>query len=99
MVIRPRDGRYGGAAGAYQAQSFGARCLFRRRMIAKLLDDAEEAQLCHMVDRFLCWKLPHDFHPDAGIEFRPTMEGKYPGWWPIGTNLLTVAQAREIVIQ
>ena len=52
-----------------------------------------------MVDRFLCWKLPKDFAPDAGISFKPTKPDSYdePGWWPVGTNLLTADQARAMV--
>ena len=49
-----------------------------------------------MVDRFLSWKLPKDFAPDAGISFKPSKPECYdePGWWPIGTNLFTGEQAR-----
>ena len=51
-----------------------------------------------MVNRFLGWKLPKDFGPDAGISFKPTKsyEGDEFGnsWWPVGTNLLTADQAR-----
>lgn len=52
-----------------------------------------------MVNRFLCWKLPKDFAPDAGISFKPTKPDGYdaPGWWPIGTNLLHAGQAEEMV--
>ena len=54
-----------------------------------------------MVDRFLQWKLPKDFGPDAGISFKPTNRDDYDkpvsGHWPTGTNLLTVDQAREMV--
>ena len=52
-----------------------------------------------MVDRFLGWKLPKDFAPDAGVSFTPTKPDGYdmPGWWPVGTNLLTADQAREMV--
>ena len=53
-----------------------------------------------MVDRFLGWKLPKDFGPDAGISFKPTKpyEGDELGnsWWPVGTNLLTADQARQM---
>ncbi len=44
-------------------------------------------------DRFLGWKLPKDFAPDAGVSFAPPTN---PEWWPIGTNLLTADQAREM---
>lgn len=44
-----------------------------------------------MVGRFLGWKLPKDFAPDAGISFN---EG---AWWPSGTNLLHAGQAKEML--
>jgi hypothetical protein len=44
-----------------------------------------------MVDRFLGWKLPKDFDPDAGISFE---EGAL---WPSGTNLLHAGQAKEML--
>lgn len=49
-----------------------------------------------MVDRFLSWKLPKDFAPDAGITFdrRNAYEGPH---WPVGTNLLSVDQAEVMV--
>jgi hypothetical protein len=65
---------------------------------AKLTD----ADVKAMVDRFLGWKLPKDFCPDAGISFKPTKpyEGDEYGnsWWPIGTNLLTAEQAKAMFI-
>jgi hypothetical protein len=54
-----------------------------------------------LANRFLSWKLPKDFSPDAGIAFKPTKP--YAGdeygnsWWPIGTNLFNAAQAEEMV--
>lgn len=52
-----------------------------------------------MVNRFLMWKLPKHFSPDNGIAFEPTENQDYdkPGCWPIGTNLLTADQAREMI--
>jgi len=44
-----------------------------------------------MVNRFLSWKLPDDFAPDAGITFEPSRD------WPIGTNLFTAQQARAML--
>ena len=44
-----------------------------------------------MVGRFLGWKLPKDFAPDAGISFN---EG---AWWPSGTNLFHAGQAKEML--
>jgi len=45
-----------------------------------------------MAERFLWWKLPHDFIPDAGISFDNTRNSH-----PVGTNLLTKTQAVEMV--
>ena len=45
------------------------------------------------VDRFLGWKLPDHFSPDAGISFKPPTN---PEWWPIGTNLLSADQAKAM---
>lgn len=62
-----------------------------------LIDD----QIKFMVDRFLQWKLPTDFHPDCGIHFDADAaikldprNGKYE---PVGTNLLSATQAEEMV--
>ncbi|HTH09708.1 MAG TPA: hypothetical protein VMA55_09065, partial [Acidovorax sp.] len=48
-----------------------------------------------MAERLMGWKLPADFAPDCYISFdreRATASGS----WPIGTNLLTVAQAEAM---
>lgn len=54
-----------------------------------------------MVDRFLSWKLPDDFCPDAGITFKRTYNEASPfgpsTHEPIGTNLLTAEQARAML--
>lgn len=56
----------------------------------------EAAQVKHMVERFLCWRLPENFNPDGGIEFK-----KRTPWpdthHPVGTNLLDATQAEEMV--
>lgn len=51
-----------------------------------------------MVDRFLCWELPKDFAPDCGISFdgRQDDEWNKNKPWPVGTNLLTAEQARQM---
>lgn len=50
-----------------------------------------------MVNRFLCWKLPKDFGPDAGIRFAPGPLQQPDGpYWPSGTNLLDATQARQM---
>lgn len=64
-----------------------------------------EDQIKHMVERFLAWKLPDNFHPDAGIRFEPEFnvewmakQGKPPmRHEPIGTNLLDYTQAETMV--
>lgn len=53
-----------------------------------------------MVNRFLCWKLPKDFAPDAGISFKAEYNEDTP--WParhepLGTNLFNAGQADEMV--
>ena len=50
-----------------------------------------------VVDRFLCWKLPKTFAPDAGISFKPSPAQQYDGpQWPVGTNLLTADEAKQM---
>ena len=50
----------------------------------------------HLVARFLSWKLPPDFRPDAGISFVPEYNNGTPEGGrhePTGTNLLNAEQA------
>lgn len=69
-----------------------------------------EDQIKHMVNRFLGWKLPEKFAPDAGISFkrlrnpnrdvldehgRVVRAREYP--MPSGTNLLDYTQADAMV--
>ena len=62
-------------------------------------------QIKHMVDRFLGWRLPEHFRPDAGISFNPEYNvefnaryGKPPALHqPIGTNLFGREQAEAMV--
>ena len=79
------------------------------------LDDAKWNQTAHeflhkkqvasMVERFCGWKLPEDFHPDAGITFEKEFnvsynanQGKPPSIHePVGTNLFTADQAEEMM--
>lgn len=51
-----------------------------------------DEQIERMVDRFLCWRLPDNFAPDAGINYKPCAG---PG--PTGTNLFDATQARAMV--
>ncbi len=59
-----------------------------------------EAQIKHMVDRFLGWRLPKNFRPDGGISFKADYNEGSP--WPMrneptGTNLFDATQAMEMV--
>jgi hypothetical protein len=57
-------------------------------------------QIQHMVSRFLSWRLPENFNPDAGISFKAEFnEGTpWPGrHQPTGTNLFDATQATAMV--
>ena len=59
-----------------------------------------ETQIKYMVDRFLCWRLPENFNPDAGISFQKTFNEHtaHPAKHePTGTNLFDAQQATEMV--
>jgi hypothetical protein len=59
-----------------------------------------DEQIKHMTERFLSWRLPEHFNPDAGISFDPVFnkgsqyEGKHQ---PTGTNLFDYEQAKAMV--
>jgi len=59
-----------------------------------------DAQIEHMVDRFLNWRLPDNFSPDGGISFTPVSNAGTPYEYrfaPTGTNLLDAQQAEAMV--
>lgn len=64
-----------------------------------------DEQIKHMVNRFLGWRLPDNFHPDDGISFEAeynveynSAQGKPPARrQPSGTNLFDAAQAEAMV--
>ena len=64
----------------------------------------EEEVVKHLVDRFLGWRLPKDFHPDGGISFDREYNVSYNAnqglppsiHEPTGTNLFTADQAKEM---
>lgn len=59
-----------------------------------------EAQIKHMVDRFLGWRLPDNFCPDGGISFKATFNEHtaHPmRHEPTGTNLFYAEQATAMV--
>lgn len=64
-----------------------------------------EAQIKHMTERFLRWRLPDDFNPDGGIVFL-RQHGVFSDgqtnsqpikYEPVGTNLLSYTQAAAMV--
>lgn len=61
---------------------------------------ATQEQIKHMVDRFLSWRLPEDFSPDAGITFKREFNENTPFQMkhePSGTNLLNANQAEAMI--
>lgn len=59
-----------------------------------------DAQIKHMAERFLAWKLPENFNPDAGINFKPTFNEHtdHPmRHEPTGTNLFDYGQATAMI--
>lgn len=59
-----------------------------------------DAQIKAMVSRFLQWKLPADFAPDAGISFKAEFNehSAHPmRHEPVGTNLFNAVQAEAMV--
>ena len=60
-----------------------------------------DEQIKYMVNRFLGWRLPEAFSPDAGISFKPTFNDHMPSGPqkhnPTGTNLFDVSQADAMV--
>lgn len=59
-----------------------------------------EAQIKHMVDRFLGWRLPESFNPDGGVSFTKVSNPGTPHahtYAPVGTNLLSATEADAMV--
>lgn len=68
-----------------------------------------DAQIKHMTERFLNWRLPDNFSPDAGISFTPTFNDS-PAVMatlgltepmrhePTGTNLFDYSQAKAMIL-
>lgn len=58
-----------------------------------------DAQIKHMAEQFLRWKLPDPWHPDGGISFEPTwhgLDGEHKNQ-PTGTNLFDYTQAVAMI--
>jgi len=59
-----------------------------------------DEQIRYMVNRFLGWRLPDNFSPDAGISFKALFNEhtSHPMVHrPIGTNLFDATQAEAMV--
>jgi len=64
-----------------------------------------DEQIKHMVSRFLGWRLPENFSPDAGISFEAEYNVEYNAargappqrHQPSGTNLFDASQAEAMV--
>lgn len=57
-------------------------------------------QIKHMTQRFLIWRLPEHFRPDAGISFKAdyNIGTPYPAKHePTGTNLFDASQAEAMI--
>lgn len=60
-----------------------------------------DAQIKHMTERFLGWRLPENFQPDGGISFELNYNNGTPEGGkhePVGTNLLGYTQAKAMVV-
>jgi hypothetical protein len=59
-----------------------------------------DEQIKYMVNRFLMWRLPENFNPDAGISFKPVYN-EHTAWpmkhEPVGTNLFDATQAEAMI--
>ena len=56
-----------------------------------------EAQIKYMTNRFLNWRLPENFAPDAGISYTRPNYAPSINATPFGTNLLNADQATAMV--
>ena len=71
--------------------------------LSKKLKGAVSLDIGAMVNRFLGWRLPDDFHPDCGISFKGEGDYNHPKWGrtkfePTGTNLFDAIQAKMMFV-
>jgi hypothetical protein len=82
-----------GVTGDIRAHMIGFFSNEWNKAIGKTDNSPMSPSVSEMVNRFLGWKLPHNFSPDNGIEFsRP----EHKEFWPIGTNLFTADEAKAM---
>lgn len=87
------------AAAAELLEEAFAVLLFDNR-VEKPMQPISDEQIKYMVSRFLSWRLPDSFSPDAGISFKPTFNEHtaHPmRYEPTGTNLFNATQADAMV--
>lgn len=105
-VVPQTDGLFavegrGSTRGVFEA--FNDAVAFARLLDASVEQPKREIsddQIQHMVNRFLGWRLPENFHPDAGISFKAEFNEHtdYPmKHEPIGTNLFDAVQTEAMV--
>lgn len=68
-------------------------CMFSVLGIVARKLETQKPNINEMVNKFLGWNIPSDFYPDCGISF--DRESGF-GFRPIGTNLFTAVQAKEM---
>ncbi|HET8686031.1 MAG TPA: hypothetical protein VFM18_05125 [Methanosarcina sp.] len=76
-----------------------------KHMFDGMIMSTEKKIIKRMVNRFLCWRLPENFSPDAGISFTPEFNKEYMAsigkppmrHEPTGTNLLDAVQAEQMI--
>ena len=96
MLAGSEQGQSGGSpSGGHSMES-----LLSNERPSELSIQMTDAQIKHMVDRFLQWKLPDNFSPDAGISsFKPNFNENtsHPmKHEPVGTNLFDATQAETM---
>lgn len=71
--------------------------IVRERLASLNKTALSEDQIKHMVDRFLQWRLPANFNPDAGISYKRPNYLPEVDATPVGTNLFDAQQAEAMV--
>jgi len=99
IVERAKDIALHGYNIVYQSRGHAERVRATIRNLLTIINDLEketmtEEQIKHMRDRFLGWRLPKPWNPDAGISYTPTHPAVDP---PYGTNLFDAGQAEAMV--
>jgi hypothetical protein len=73
------------------------RRMWNRRGSTARGSNVTEEQIKYMMDRFLGWRLPKNFNPDAGISYTRPNYAPNVDATPSGTNLFDATQADAMV--